>query len=681
MLAYSPLYLVVASVLVLIATAAVALILSPRQDLLIPVSFLTSAAASLTAAFAGYMTVAGGRVESLTLPIGLPDLPFYLRFDPLSGFFVTVVALLGFMVSIYSIGYARAFVGHRPVTRLVVFYCLFLAGMFLVLLSDDAYFFMISWELMAVSSYFLVCFEDDHANNRRAAFLYILIAHIGAVLIMLSFGLMAGFAKGFENFSGYSFSAMRLSQMPLHWATVAFLMAFLGFAAKAGVFPLHAWLPEAHPVAPSNVSALMSGVMLKTAVYGIIRVGFDLLHVSDWRWGGVVLVFGLASAVMGILYALMQNDLKRLLAYSSVEHIGIILVCVGLAMIFKSFGMGLLASLALMAGLYHCLNHAMFKGLLFMGAGAVLHSAHERNMEAMGGLIHKLKWTAPLFLVGCLSISGLPPFNGFVSEWLTFQSFLLSPALPNPLLNLLIPLGAALVALTGALAARCFMKVYGVTFLGRWRGEREPEAVEAPWSMRIGMLLAAASCLVLGIIPTFVIGWIDIIPDTLLAARISTTAGASGWLWLTPVAAGRASYSAPVIFIGILAIFAVVYLGFRSRASHVRRAPAWDCGFGRLTNRMQYNSTSFSMPTRRIFGFLFNIKETVKYGANPYLPMFNNRFLYHLKIRDRIWQICYKPFSDASFWLARRVGRLQHGRIQIYLLYSFLTLIALLVFS
>ncbi|MBI5468309.1 MAG: hydrogenase 4 subunit B [Deltaproteobacteria bacterium] len=681
MLTQSPLELAIAAILILLATAAIAPVLSRRQNLLISFSFITSAVASLIAVFAGYAAVTGGGVESLVLPIGLPDLPFYLRFDPLSGFFVTIVALLGFMVSIYSIGYVKAFVGHRSVTRLVVFYCLFMAGMLLVLLSDDAYFFMVSWELMAVSSYFLVCFEDDQAQNRRAAFLYLLIAHIGAVLILLSFGLMAGFAKGFENFSGYTFSAMRDSHIPEGWAAVAFFMAFFGFAAKAGVVPLHAWLPEAHPVAPSNVSALMSGVMLKTAVYGIIRVGFDLLHSSDWRWGGVVLIFGLVSAVMGILYALLQNDLKRLLAYSSVENIGIILVCVGLAMIFKSFGMGLLASLALMAGLYHCLNHAMFKGLLFMGAGAVLHATHERNMEGMGGLVHKLKWTAPLFLVGCLSISGLPPFNGFVSEWLTFQSFLLSPALPSPLLNLLIPLGAALVALTGALAARCFIKVYGVTFLGHWRGEHDTVVHEAPWPMRIGMLLAAASCLALGIFPTFVIGWLDIIPETLLAAKISTSASASGWLWLTPVAAERASYSAPIIFIGILVIFATVYLVFHSRTTSVRRAPLWDCGFGKITNRMQYNSTSFSMPTRRIYGFLFNIKETVKYGSNQYLPMLNNRILYHLRVRDRLWQMCYQPFSDASFWLARRVGKLQHGRIQIYLLYSFLTLIVLLVFS
>lgn len=677
----SPLELTIASILLFLSTALLAPILSFRQKSLVTFSFIASAIASLLAAAAGFLCVSGGATGSMTLPIGLPDLPFYIRLDPLSGFFVTLVALIGFIISIYSMEYVRAFIPRRSATPLVVFYCLFMAGMLLVLISADAYFFMVSWELMAASSYFLVCYEDDHPSTRRAAFLYILMAHIGAVLILISFGLMAGFAKGFEDFSGFSFEAIRASRIPHGWASAAFLLAFSGFAAKAGIFPLHAWLPEAHPAAPSNVSALMSGAMLKIAVYGMLRVSFDLLDITDWWWGGVVLVFGLISAIMGVIYALMQNDLKRLLAYSSVENVGIIFVCIGLAMIFTSFKMGLLASLALIAGLYHSLNHAMFKGLLFMGAGAVLKSTHQRNMEHMGGLIHRLKWTAPLFLVGCLSIAGLPPFNGFVSEWLTFQSFLLSPALPSGLLNLLIPLGAALLALTAALAARCFVKVYGVSFLGRWRGSEQAQVNEAGWPMRASMLIAAAACLGLGIFPTYVLGWMDIVPEMLVGTKISLSAGASGWLWLTPVAADRASYSAPLVFIGLFAIILSVYVIFRSRTTPVRRAPAWDCGFGYVTSRMQYSSASFSMPTRRLYGFLFNIKESVKSGVNPYFPMFNNRFLYHLKIRDRVWHIFYKPFSDAAFWLARRASRLQHGRIQMYLLYSFVTLIALLVFS
>jgi formate hydrogenlyase subunit 3/multisubunit Na+/H+ antiporter MnhD subunit len=372
------------------------------------ICFSLAAAASLLGFSAGAWTVAGGTTEKIVLLLGLPDLPFHLRLDPLSGFFLTVIGLLSFFVSVYSIGYVRGFLGKRSVTSLMIFYCLFIAGMFLVVMADDALIFLISWEIMAAASYFLVLFEHGKIENRRAAFLYMVVAHIGAIAILLSFGVMAGLATGFKDFSGYTFDAMRATQFPAGMSTAAFLLAFFGFAAKAGIVPLHVWLPEAHPVAPSNVSALMSGVMLKTAIYGIIRVTFDLIKVFPWWWGALVLVLGLISAVLGVLYALMQHDLKRLLAYHSVENIGIILIGVGLAMLFTSFKLPLLAALALIAGLYHTLNHALFKGLLFMGAGAVLHATHERNMEEMGGLIHRMPWTAALFLVGCVSISALP---------------------------------------------------------------------------------------------------------------------------------------------------------------------------------------------------------------------------------------------------------------------------------
>ncbi|NTV54687.1 MAG: hydrogenase 4 subunit B, partial [Syntrophaceae bacterium] len=480
-------------------------VLHLRQRLLINVGFSLITMASLLATTAGVWAVAGGITQQVILPLGLPDLPFHLRLDLLSGYFLVVIGLLAFFTSIYSIGYVKGFLGHRSVTSLVAFYALFLMGMFLVVLADDALFFLIAWEMMAAASYFLVLFEDERIENRRAAFLYLVVAHVGAIAILLSFGIMAGLATGFKGFEGYTFDAMRETELPVGWASVAFLLAFFGFSAKAGVVPLHVWLPEAHPVAPSNVSALMSGVMLKTAIYGIVRVVFDLISDFPWWWGALVLVFGLVSAVMGVLYALMQHDLKRLLAYHSVENIGIILIGIGLAMIFTSFNMSLLAALALIAGLYHTLNHAMFKGLLFMGAGAVLHATRERNMEEMGGLIRFMPWTAVLFLIGCISISALPPFNGFVSEWLTYQAFLLSPALPSPLLNLLIPLGAALLALTSALAAACFVKAFGVTFLGHQRGHHHGQVHEVRWSMRIGMLLAALTCLGLGVLPTFMI--------------------------------------------------------------------------------------------------------------------------------------------------------------------------------
>jgi len=677
----TPIDMASASIILLLVMVVGVALLRNRQNLLIQTSFSLSAAASLLSAAAGAWTVGSGRTEKMILMIGLPDLPFHLRLDPLAGFFLSVVGLLAFFVSVYSIGYVKGFLGRRSVTRLIVFYCLFIAGMFMVVLADDALFFLISWEAMAAASYFLVMFEDENAENRRAAFLYMVVAHVGAVAILLSFGVMAGLAAGFENFNGFTFDAMRQAKFPVGWATLAFLLAFFGFAAKAGVVPLHVWLPEAHPVAPSNVSALMSGVMLKTAIYGIIRVTFDIIKIFPWWWGALVLSMGLITAVMGILYAMMEKDLKRLLAYSSVENIGIILIGIGLAMVFKSFNLPMLAALALIAGLYHTMNHAMFKGLLFMGAGAVLHATHSRNMEYMGGIIHRMPWTSALFLVGCVSISALPPFNGFVSEWLTFQAFLLSPSLPIPLMKLIIPMGAALLALTAALSAACFVKAFGVAFLGHWRGHHNPHIHETDWSMRSAMMMAALTCLFLGILPTLYIEWMDILAERLVGAKLAASAAAGGWMWLTPVAPERASYSGIVVFMGILAIYGIVYFILHVNPGKIHRRPIWDCGFEKLTNRMQYNATSFSMPIRRIFGFLFKIKEEAGLAPQSAHPAFPKKLHYDLKVRDRFWNWIYKPVADASFWCSRKVGRLQQGRIQAYLIYSFVTIIVLLFFT
>src|SRR3989337_3017354 len=466
---FSPIILSSLSLLSLLFAAIVVPLVISSQRLLIAISFSLTAVASLLAVAAGCWVVGSGLINKLILPLGLPNLPFHLRLDPLSGFFFTVIGLLGFFVSIYSIGYVKGFLSHRPVNRLIVFYNLFMAGMFMVIIADDAFFFLISWEIMAAASYFLVMFEDEKAENRKGSFIYILVAHVGAIAILLSFGVMASLATGFENFGGYTFDAMRQTEFPIKWATAAFLLAFLGFSAKAGVFPLHVWLPEAHPVAPSNVSGLMSGVMLKTAIYGIVRVTFDIIKDFPWWWGVIVLIFGLLSAVMGVLYALMQHDLKRLLAYHSVENIGIILIGIGLAMIFTSFKLPVLAALALIAGLYHTLNHAMFKGLLFLGAGAVLKSTGLRNLNEMGGLIRYLPHTALYFLIGALAISALPPLNGFVSEWLTFQASLQAPLLESSVVRSLVPIVAAVLALSGALTGMCFVKVYGIE-IGRASG-------------------------------------------------------------------------------------------------------------------------------------------------------------------------------------------------------------------
>ena len=385
--------------------------------------FPVSAIVSLVLAGIG-ISALGAPAQSLVLPLGLPGLPFHLHLDALSAFFLLLIGAASAGISIYSAGYFRAGEGTAPGTHCILYHA-FLAAMAMVVVADDAYLFMVAWETMALSSYFLVTSNHRIPANRSAGFLYLLLAHIGAIGVLLCFGVMQG-AGG-----DYTFAAMRTRQLDPFWASVVFLLALFGFGAKAGMLPMHAWLPEAHPAAPSPISALMSGVMLKTAIYGILRVTFDLLQIQLPWWGVTMLMLGLATALFGVLFAAVQNDMKRLLAYSSIENIGIILSGIGLALIFHTYKAGPLAALALAAALYHTLNHAFFKSLLFLVTGTVLHSTKERSLGKLGGLIRSMPWVAWLGLIGTIAIAGLPPLNGFVSEWLLLQAFLATPGLPS----------------------------------------------------------------------------------------------------------------------------------------------------------------------------------------------------------------------------------------------------------
>src|SRR5438105_783910 len=344
------------------------------------------------------------------MPMGLPDLPFHVRLDPLSAFFLLLIGAASFGVSLFSAGYFRANEGTPP--GLICFqYHVFLAAMASVVIADDAYAFMVAWEAMALASFFLVTTEHRIPEIRRAGFLYLLIAHIGAIAILLCFGvLQAGGAD-------YTFDTMRSVTLIGAWPTAAYFLALAGFGAKAGLLPLHVWLPEAHPAVPSPVSALMSGVMLKTAIYGLLRVTFDLMHAQLWWWGVVALALGIVTALFGVIYAAVQTDMKRLLAYSSVENIGIIVAGFGLTILFRAYGKNLLAAITLTAILYHSLNHAFFKTLLFLVTGSVLHSTKERSLGKLGGLIHRMPWVAWLGLVGTLAIAGLPPINADRSSY------------------------------------------------------------------------------------------------------------------------------------------------------------------------------------------------------------------------------------------------------------------------
>jgi NADH:ubiquinone oxidoreductase subunit 5 (subunit L)/multisubunit Na+/H+ antiporter MnhA subunit len=419
---------------------------------------------------------------------------------------------------------------------------------------------------------------------------------------------------------------------------------------------------------------MMSGIMLKTAIYGMLRVMFDLLDVRLWWWGALMLVLGLLTALFGVLFAAVQSDIKRLLAYSSIENIGIIVSGIGLGILFHAYGEDAVAALALTATLYHALNHAFFKGLLFLGAGSVLHATTERNMGKLGGLIHRMPWVAATALVGTLAIAGLPPFNGFVSEWLMLQAYLLTPTLPEPYLNMMLPLGAAALALAAALAAYAMVKFYGVVFLGRPRGQNLDEAHDAGRWERLGLAWLAVGCILLGLFPVNVILQLDHVTQLLVGHDLGSSAARSGWLWLTPVAEERASYSPMILLLIILGSLALTYLAVRKfYHGRLRRGPAWDCGFPQQTSRMQDSADGFGQPIKQIFEQFFGISRELPspFDTHPH---------YHGEVRDRLWELFYQPLARLVERISVLVGGLQHGRISIYLLYSFVTLIALLMF-
>jgi formate hydrogenlyase subunit 3/multisubunit Na+/H+ antiporter MnhD subunit len=569
-------------------------------------------------------------------------------------------------VSIYAAGYFRKGEGTAP-GLLCLEYHLFLASMLMVLLADDAYAFMVAWETMALSSFFLVTTDHRHEEIRRAGFLYLLIAHVGAIAILLSFGVMTA------NSGDYTFAGMRAQQLSPFWASVAYLLALFGFGAKAGLLPVHVWLPEAHPAAPSPVSALMSGVMLKTAIYGLLRVSLDLVGSILWWWGVVALAVGLATALFGVLYSTVQSDMKRLLAYSSIENIGLIAVGIGLTLIFHSYRMEALAALALTAVFYHCLAHAGFKSLLFLCTGSVLHATKERSLGKLGGLIHRMPWVAWLALAGVIASAGLPPLSGFVSEWLLLQSFLFSPGLPHSWLNMVVPVAAAVVALVAALAGFAMVKFYGIIFLGQMREPALKEARDAgPWE-KAGLAWLALITLLLGVFPSTVILRIDAATRQLLGKGLAERLDAHGWWMLAPISPERASYE-PIIFLVTIAIAVLVGRWLVRRLYHgrVRRSPAWDCGYFFQGPRAQDTAEGFSQPIRRIFEPMFRMAR--------HFPTARDREPYYsVKVEDHFWHWLYLPIARLATWLSTLITNLQGGRIAVYLMYSFVTLIVLLM--
>lgn len=606
-----------------------------------------------------------GTPEVAVLPIGLPSLPFHLRLDSLSAYFLLIIGAASAGISAFAAGYFRKGEGTPP-GLLCLEYHVFVASMVGVVLADDAYSFMVLWETMALSSFFLVTANHRIAEVRSAGYLYITMARIGAIAILLCFGVLQA------NTGDYTFANMRAQELGPFWASIGFLLAVFGFGAKAGVLPLHVWLPEAHPAAPSPVSALMSGVMLNTAIYGILRVSLDLLHLRLWWWGGLLLAIGLATALFGVVFAAVQTDMKRLLAYSSIENMGLLFVGMGLTLIFAGYDMLPMAALALTATLYHVASHACFKSLLFLGTGSVLHATSERNLGKLGGLIRTMPWVGWLTLLGVLASAGLPPLGGFVSEWLLLQSFLFTPGLPVPLLTMLIPVVAALIALVAALAGYVMVKFFGVIFLGQPREDKLAHAHDAGIWERTGMVWLAIGCVALGLLPSQFIQLIDPVTQQLVHAGLGSRVQGNSWL-LAPNSIAQASYGPIIFLLGILACFALAFLLVRwLYHGRMRRGLPWACGFPWGTARMQDTAEGFGQPIRQIFEPFFVMRREL---PSP----FDSRPRYRVVVEDRFWRWLYVPIAELANYLARLMSLMQQGRISVYLMYSFLTLVATLL--
>ncbi len=598
--------------------------------------------------------------------------------DQLSAFFLGVISLLGFAVSIYSFGYAADMLQRRNIGLLVFLYNLFLLSMVGVVISGHAIMFIFIWETMSLTTYFLIVTEHEEAASRRAGFLYIVMTHIGTAFLVVMFVLLYTYAGSLDFIA---FKNVR-SQVPELVQTIVFLCAVIGFGIKSGIIPLHIWLPEAHPAAPSNVSALMSGVMIKTGIYGMVRVFFDFLgpDIPLW-WGVLILVIAVSSSVLGVLYALLEHDLKRLLAFHSIENIGIILIGVGGALLFVASGEKSLAAIALLAGLFHVLNHATFKGLLFLGAGSVHHATHSRNIEEMGGLIHRMPWTALFFLVGAVAISALPPLNGFVSEWLTYQALLAGFSISDMTVKIAIPLTVALLAMTGALAAACFVKAFGITFLGLPRSVRAEHAQESSSSMIAAMGMLALLCVVFGVAPGLVVSTLDPVVGSLLGGEVVGQVSMSGGMIAIPMNSSTSVSSSA--FLGVFLILMLVPLGagfFFGGKLRRRVSATWACGLPTIAPRMQYTATGFSKPIRMIFSNVFRARHEIEISEET-SPYFRPNISYELRTEALILKFLYEPVVRFVVRAALLARRIQTGHIQSYLAYIFITLVVLLLFA
>lgn len=610
-------------------------------------------------------------IPVLTLWNVVPEVTLTFRVNQLSAFFLLIISVLAITVSLYSMDYVKKYYQKKNIGFLSAGLNLFLLSMVAVVTVDNGFSFLLAWETMSLVSFFMVMLEHEKLEVRKAGFIYIVMTHFGTLFITLSFFTLFWFA------GNYQFSVFESvgPHVPVEIKNIVFLMALIGFGTKAGIIPVHIWLPRAHPVAPSHISVLMSAVMIKTAVYGFLRICYDFLGGGPAWWGVLLLVIGVTASLMGILYGLVESDMKRFLAYSSIENMGIIFMGIGTSFVFHAYHHPVLGALALTAALYHVLNHAVFKGLLFMGAGAVLYTTHTKDINLLGGLLRRMPWTAGFFLIGGMALSAFPPLNGFMSEWTTFQSLLnLALRIEDPFLKLVGALAVAALGLTGALVAGGVIKQFGITFLALPRSSHAEQAEEVPRWMRIGMMILAIGTLLLGIWPGLVIEATQGIVGRYFEAKVQ-----GSLMFTIPLAeqsGGTVSLGIIMIIFLILFFMSFLFLRLWVGKSNNYKDETWNCGIP-LQSSMQYTGTSHSHPLIMIFDWFYHPKRKVKVdGEYSYFP----KSIYHqLGVYPFIESKLYRPLVQFFILLSQHLRKIQGGNLQSYLAFMMITLIALLL--
>ncbi|WP_437886981.1 hydrogenase 4 subunit B [Phytobacter sp. V91] len=660
------------SLFLYVAGGIVSLLIARHEILAIKVAGISAMAGGLLGLASAVTALAAGQTLLWQTPGPFAFAHFVVRMDSLAAFMVLVISLLVTVCGLYSLSYVREYLG-KGVGAMGFFMNLFIASMVGLVVMDNAFWFIVLFEMMSLASWFLVITEQDD-ESIHAGLLYFFIAHAGSVLIMVAFFLM------WRQSGSLDFASFRELSLSPGVASSVFLLAFFGFGAKAGMLPLHSWLPRAHPAAPSHASALMSGVMVKIGIFGIIKVGIDLLGHSGiplW-WGVVVLAFGAVSSVLGVLYALAEHDIKRLLAWHTVENIGIILMGVGTGMAGIALNHPVIAAIGLLGALFHLLNHALFKGLLFLGAGAIIFRLHTRDMEKMGALAKRMPWTAGAFLIGCLAISAMPPLNGFISEWYTYQSLFSLTRVDAIIPRLAGPIAIVMLAITGALAAMCFVKVYGISFCGNARSEKAEQAREVPWPMVTAMCILALLCVLAGVGASVIAPHLLLIAQSLATQEtLAVAAGAT----LLPGDAQQAVLTPSVVFLLLIVLPLIPgifwYINRQTRGRFRRTGDAWACGYA-WEKGMAPSAGSFTQPLRVMFGPLYQMRKWldpsdqlsrslggVTLAATRTEPFWDDKII--------------QPLVSLTKRIARTVQYLQSGDFRLYCLYVIAALVILLL--